>query len=824
MALFGRFTERAQRVFQAAQAAAVDMRQPFVSTGHVLLGLLKEDNSLPSAIGEKTDYDQVIHLMRQRRGDEIDHLVNGTRVELTPRTKKLIEMAVMESRRLGQAYVSTEHLWMALLAMDDGQPVALLRSLGVDIDKAREQLGRSVRTERMPEEEKIHRVDPAGGRPQEAAPGKALAKYSRDLTEAARNGDLDPVIGRETEIQRIVQILIRRTKNNPVLIGEPGVGKSAVVEGLAQRIVEGNIPEMLLDKRVLSLDIGSMVAGSKYRGEFEERLKTAMDEIRKAGNILLFIDEMHTIVGAGSAEGSLDAANILKPALARGEIQCIGATTLDEYRKHIEKDAALERRFQPVNVGQPSTEETLAILHGLRDRYEAHHKVHITDEALQAAVTLSDRYIADRYLPDKAIDLMDEAASRVRIQAFTTPPDVKEQEKKLEAVLLEKKAAIDHQDYEAAARLRDEERRLRQEITLKRDEWNQSQSSARDVVTEEDIAAVVSGWTGIPVTKMTESEAERLLHLESVLHERVIGQEEAISAVSRAIRRARAGLKDPKRPIGSFIFLGPTGVGKTELCRALGEAMFGDEESVIRVDMSEYMEKHTTSRLVGSPPGYVGYEEGGQLTEAVRRKPYSVVLLDEVEKAHPDVFNILLQILEDGRLTDNTGRVVSFKNTIIVMTSNAGAHAIGSGRGLGFGGKAMADAGNYETMKESVMKEVKDVFRPEFINRVDELIVFHALTEENICAIAGMMLRQVAQRLKERDVELSWDDEVVAHLAKEGYDPKFGARPLRRLIQRTVEDTMSEELLMGNIALGDRVALKVSDGKIVVTRAVEAEV
>ncbi len=542
MALFGRFTERAQRVFQAAQEAAVEMRQPFVSTGHVLLGLLKEDNTLPAAIGEKTDYDQVLTLMRQRRGEEIDHLVNGVRVELTPRTKKLIEMAVTESRRLGQTYVSTEHLWMALLAMDDGQPVAMLRSLGVDIDKAREQLGQNVHTERTPEEEKINRAETAGGRPQEAPVGKTLAKYSRDLTEAARNGDLDPVIGRDMEIQRIVQILIRRTKNNPILIGEPGVGKSAVVEGLAQRIVEGNIPEMLLGKRVVSLDIGSMVAGSKYRGEFEERLKTAMDEIRKAGNVLLFIDEMHTIVGAGSAEGSLDAANILKPALARGEIQCIGATTLDEYRKHIEKDAALERRFQPVNVGQPSAEEALAILHGLRDRYEAHHKVHITDEALQAAVTLSERYIADRYLPDKAIDLMDEAASRVRIQAFTTPPDVKEQEKKLETVLLEKKAAIDHQDYEAAARLRDEERCLRQEITLKRDEWNQNQSSARDVVTEEDIAAVVSGWTGIPVTKMTESEVERLLHLESVLHERVIGQEEAICAVSRAIRRARAGL------------------------------------------------------------------------------------------------------------------------------------------------------------------------------------------------------------------------------------------------------------------------------------------
>ena len=626
------------------------------------------------------------------------------------------------------------------------------------------------------------------------------------------------MIGRDVEIQRLVQILIRRTKNNPVLIGEPGVGKSAVVEGLAQRIVSGNVPDMLMGKRVVSLDIGSMVAGSKYRGEFEERLKNTLTEIRKSGDVLLFIDEMHTIVGAGSAEGSLDAANILKPALARGELQCIGATTLDEYRKHIEKDAALERRFQPVHVGEPTDDETLAILHGLRERYEKHHAVHITDEALEAAVTLADRYIADRYLPDKAIDLMDEACSRVRIAAFTAPPDVRAQEKELESVLAEKKTAIDHQDYETAARLRDQERCLRLEIEKKRENWNASQEKARDVVTEDDIAAIVSGWTGIPVTKMTQSEIDRLLHLEDVLHARVIGQEEAISAVARAIRRARAGLKDPKRPIGSFIFLGPTGVGKTELCRALGEAMFGDENAVIRVDMSEYMEKHNASRLVGSPPGYVGHEEGGQLTEAVRRKPYSVVLLDEVEKAHPDVFNILLQILEDGRLTDSTGRVVSFKNTIIVMTSNAGAHDIGSGRTMGFGAKALADATNYNAMKDAVMKAVKDVFRPEFINRVDELIVFHPLSEEDIRQIAGMMLGQVASRLNERAIHLTWADEVVEKLAKEGYDAKYGARPLRRLIQRTVEDTLSEELLQGRIALGDMVHLTVEDGKIAVAK------
>ena len=822
MALFGRFTERAQRVFNAAQMAAAELHRPVISTEHVLLGLLKEDNNIPDAIASKAGYEQVLEAIRQNQRGDSEFYMGRPRFELTPRAKKLLELAVMESRRLGQAYVSTEHLWLAILSMDDGIPAGILRQLHVDFSEAREELLRGIRMEQTPEEDRSSGGPQTQRRPKEDG-DSVLSKYSHDLTEAARGGELDPVIGRDMEIQRLIQILIRRTKNNPVLIGEPGVGKSAVVEGLAQRIVDGNIPEMLVGKRVMSLNIGSMVAGSKYRGEFEERLKNAMDEIKKAGNILLFIDEIHTIVGAGSAEGSLDAANILKPALARGELQCIGATTLDEYRKHIEKDAALERRFQPVNVGEPNAEEALSILHGLRDRYEAHHKVRITDEALSAAVTLSDRYIADRYLPDKAIDLMDEAASRVRIQAFTAPPDVKEQEKELEAVLLEKKAAIDHQDYETAATLRDKERCLRKEIEERREAWNQSQSSARDVVTEDDIAAVVSGWTGIPVQKMTETEAARLLHLEDVLHERVIGQEEAISAVSRAIRRARAGLKDPKRPIGSFIFLGPTGVGKTELCRALGEAMFGDEDAVIRVDMSEYMEKHTTSRLVGSPPGYVGYEEGGQLTEAVRRKPYSVVLLDEVEKAHPDVFNILLQILEDGRLTDNTGRVVSFKNTIIVMTSNAGAHAIGSGRSMGFGAKAMADATNYEAMKDSVMKEVKDIFRPEFLNRVDELIVFHPLTEENICDIASMMLSQVAARLVDRDVHLTWDDEVVRELARQGYDAKYGARPLRRLIQRTVEDTMSEELLLGNIALGDNVALTVDDGHITVMRAEQAK-
>ena len=815
MAIFGQFTERAQRALASAQRAAAEARQPYVGAEHLLLGLLRESDSVPPCIAEHVNEEKVRALLPEEAGGDMPVRATG-RFEMTPRAKKLLELAILESRRLGQTYVSVEHFWLAMLRDTGGLAANILQQLGVDFRQAREELLQQIR---MGHEEPARpgaSPDQPGGKAQ--GKGSALEQFCRDMTAAAKAGELDPVIGRDTEIQRIVQILIRRTKNNPVLIGEPGVGKSAVLEGLAQRIVQGAVPEMLAGKRILSLDIGSMVAGSKYRGEFEERMKNVMAEIRKAGDVILFIDEIHNIVGAGQAEGSLDAANILKPALARGEVQCIGATTLEEYRKHIEKDAGLERRFQPVTVSEPTAEEALAILQGLRERYEQHHKVRITDDALSAAVSLSDRYIADRFLPDKAVDLMDEAASRVRIAAFTAPPDMKAQEEQLAAVVTAKKDAIGHQDFEKAAALRDQERALRGEIEARRAAWTQQQSAARDAVTGEDVAEIVSSWTGIPVSKMTQSEAERLMHLEETLHSRVIGQEEAVSAVSRAIRRARAGLKDPKRPIGSFIFLGPTGVGKTELCRALGEAMFGDEEAVIRIDMSEYMEKHTTSRLVGSPPGYVGFEEGGQLTEAVRRKPYSVVLLDEVEKAHPDVFNILLQILEDGRLTDNTGRVVSFKNTIIVMTSNAGAHTIGTGRSMGFGASAMTDARSYEQMKDSVMKEVKELFRPEFINRVDEMIVFHALTEENIRAIADMMLTQVARRLKERNVTLLWDEDAAAHLAREGYDAKYGARPLRRVIQRTVEDTLSEELLLGAISLGDTVRLKVQDGRICVEK------
>ncbi len=794
MPIFGRFNERAQKVINTAQQAAVSLKHNYVGTEHFLLGLVRQASDDIPDFPEAVTEEKIIENIRQitPEGTEIPK-----QLELTPRVKKILDGSVRLSRTMGNPYVSSRHLWMALLQEDDSVAVRILKTLGCDTA----QMLRTLRENSENAAGEETDGEDKGNR-------SALERFARDLTKAAEKGELDPVIGRDTEIERIIQILSRRTKNNPVLIGEPGVGKSAVAEGLAQRILAGNVPDTLTDKKLYSLDMGAMVAGSKYRGEFEERLKSTLDEIKKKKNIILFIDELQNIIGAGRAEGSMDAANILKPVLARGELQCIGATTLDEYRKNIEKDAALARRFQPVTVNEPSDDECLAIMKGLRDKYEAHHRVRITDEALEEAVKLSSRYIPDRFQPDKAIDLMDEAASRVRIHSYTAPPDVKEQEKELERIRREKQEAIDQQDYEKAAKMRDCETAVKKEIELKRSAWEKQKSAAKDTVNADDIAQVVSGWTGIPVSKMTETESSRLLHLEETLHKRLIGQDEAVTAVSKAIRRARAGLQDPKRPIGSFIFLGPTGVGKTELCRALGEAMFGDENALIRLDMSEYMEKHTVSRMVGSPPGYVGYDEGGQLTEAVRRKPYSVVLFDEIEKAHPDVFNMLLQILEDGRLTDNMGRTVSFRNCIIVMTSNAGAQTIN--RTLGFGSGAN-QALDYERMKERIMAEVRNVFKPEFINRVDEIIVFHKLEENDILRIAKLMLSQVAERVKERDVELSFDEKAALYLSHAGCDEQYGARPLRRLIQRTVEDDLSERLLTGEIRFGDRVNISAGE-------------
>ena len=737
------------------------------------------------------------------RGEPLEELPEG----FTPRTKRVFEISFMEAKRLNNNYIGTEHILLGIMKEGDSVAARIIMDLGVDIQKMFSELLKTLTEENA-------------GNPNLNAKSKqsynqtpTLNQFGKDLTNEAIEGKLDPIIGRENEIERIIQILSRRTKNNPCLIGEPGVGKTAVVEALAEKIVSGEVPENLKDKRVVSLDVSSMVAGAKYRGDFEDRLKKCLAEIKKSGNVILFIDEIHTIVGAGAAEGAIDAANILKPLLARAEIQVIGATTLNEYRKYIEKDAALERRFQPVTVGEPTQEETVEILKGIRDKYEAHHKVKITDEAIKAAVELSSRYINDRYLPDKAIDLMDEAASKVKLASLTAPKEVKKIEEKIGEIVKEKEDAINVQDFEKAAKLRDKEQKEKEKLEKVKLEWEQKNQIKETKVTEEDIAGIVSNWTGVPVVKLTEAEADKLKNLEAELHKRVIGQDEAIVAVAKAIRRGRVGLKDPKRPIGSFIFLGPTGVGKTETCKALAECLFGNENAMIRVDMSEYMEKHTVAKLIGAPPGYVGYEEGGQLTEKVRRKPYSVILFDEIEKAHPDVFNILLQILEDGRLTDSQGRTVDFKNTVIIMTSNIGARSIVENKTIGFNGEESKKK-NYDQIKENVMSELKKEFRPEFLNRIDEIIVFKPLDEKEIEKIVDLMLTASTKRLEDRDIEVSVTDELKKYIAKKGFDVTYGARPLRRAIQNLVEDKLAEEILDGKIKDGDKVKLTYQDGEV----------
>ncbi|MBT2725517.1 ATP-dependent protease ATP-binding subunit ClpC [Bacillus sp. ISL-75] len=802
--MFGRFTERAQKVLALAQEEAIRLGHNNIGTEHILLGLTREGEG----IAAKALYG--LGLGSEKIQKEVENLIGkgqdaSQTIHYTPRAKKVIELSMDEARKLGHSYVGTEHILLGLIREGEGVAARVLNNLGVSLNKARQQVLQLLGSN----ESGGHQ-----GGASASANTPTLDSLARDLTSIAREGSLDPVIGRGKEIQRVIEVLSRRTKNNPVLIGEPGVGKTAIAEGLAQQIVNNEVPEILRDKRVMTLDMGTVVAGTKYRGEFEDRLKKVMDEIRQAGNIILFIDELHTLIGAGGAEGAIDASNILKPSLARGELQCIGATTLDEYRKYIEKDAALERRFQPIRVDEPTAEESIQILEGLRDRYEAHHRVSITDEAIKAAVKLSDRYISDRFLPDKAIDLIDEAGSKVRLRSFTTPPNLKELEVKLEEVRKEKDSAVQSQEFEKAASLRDTEQRLREQLEETKKNWKEKQGKENNEVTVEDIASVVSSWTGVPVSKLAQTEMTKLLNLEEVLHSRVIGQEEAVKAVSKAVRRARAGLKDPKRPIGSFVFLGPTGVGKTELARALAEAMFGDEDAMIRIDMSEYMEKHSTSRLVGSPPGYVGYEEGGQLTEKVRRKPYSVVLLDEIEKAHPDVFNILLQVLEDGRLTDSKGRTVDFRNTVLIMTSNVGAEALKRNKYVGF--NIQDGDQDYKDMKGKVMGELKKAFRPEFLNRIDEIIVFHALERKHLEEIVTLLSEQLIKRLKEQNISLELTSAAKEKISQEGYDPEYGARPLRRAIQKHIEDRLSEELLKGTLLTGQHAVIDVDNGEFIV--------
>ena len=816
---YSKLTERAQMVILEAENESEKYKHGYIGTEHVLLGILNEKGYSAKLLEKYKINTESIKDMIERYLGYGDIKSNKDEVLMTPRTKRLIDESFIEAKKLNHKYISPEHILLALLNQEEGMAYTILKSLKLDFISMKEELDIFL-------EGKYNDIpgDSETGKKGKAVKEKTpiLDKYGRDLTALAEEGLLDPVIGRDEENQRLLEILCRRIKNNPCLIGEPGVGKTAVVEGLAQRIIDGNIPDILRNKRVISLDLTSMIAGAKYRGEFEDRLKKVMDEIYINKNIIVFIDEIHTIIGAGGAEGAIDASNILKPALARGEIQCVGATTIDEYRKYIEKDSALERRFQPVMVGEPSKDETLEILKGLRDKYEAHHRVKITDEALESAVNLSDRYIADRFMPDKAIDIIDEAAAKVRIQNLTTPPDLKDIEYKIDKIEKEKEESIRLQNFEKAARLRDKEKELKEKLNNMKNEWTVHNSAQELIVDKERIASVVSVWTKIPIEKITEKESERLLNLEKILHKRVVGQHEAVKSISRAVRRARVGIKDPNRPIGSFIFLGPTGVGKTELSKALAEAMFGNENSIIRVDMSEYMESHSVAKLIGAPPGYVGYDEGGQLTEAVRRKPYSIVLLDEIEKAHPDIFNILLQIMEDGRLTDGKGKIVNFKNTIIIMTSNVGAHQIKKQKNIGFNTNFNNESeSEYEKMKESILEELKLKFKPEFLNRIDDTIVFHKLNDDDLNNIMDLMLDSIKERLETREIYLNFEDDSKKFLLNKGIDLNYGARPLRRVIIKEVEDRLSEEILQGNIQMGDKLRVNEHENKLIFSKLVD---